>query len=93
MIGFVLPLLLVTPKTQFSLDRNDGIVSGIRTLFSLDRYVKFYASYYDSDSVASESQPSDNNSPPGQNVTHEHSHITQAVTAIAESHLYGKRQT
>ena len=38
-IGFVLPLLLVTPTTQFSLDRNDGIVSGIRTLFSLDRKV------------------------------------------------------
>ena len=34
---------------------SDGVVSGIETLFSLDR--KLYASSYDSDSVASENQP------------------------------------
>ena len=57
--------------------------------------VKFYASDYDSDSVASGNQPLYNNSPPGQNVTHAHSHITQAVAIIREikSHAYGKRQT
>ena len=54
MIGLVLPLLLATPTTQFSLDRKRPIVSGIRTLFSQDRKV---ASDYDSDSVASENQP------------------------------------
>ena len=59
MIGLVLPLLLPTPTLWFSLDHkqnvSDGVVSGIRTLFSLDH--KFYASDYDSDSVASENQP------------------------------------
>ena len=38
-IGLVLPLLLASPTTQFSLNRNNGVVSGIRTLFSLDRKV------------------------------------------------------
>ena len=59
MIGLVLPLLLPTATLWFSLDHkqnvSDGVVSGIRTLFSLDH--KFYASDYDSDSVASENQP------------------------------------
>ena len=59
MIGLVLPLLLPTPTLWFSLDHkqnvSDGVVSGIRTLFSLDH--KFYASDYDSDSVTSENQP------------------------------------
>ena len=59
MIGLVLPLLLPTPTLWFSLDHkqnvSDGVVSGIRTLFSLDH--KLYASDYDSDSVASENQP------------------------------------
>ena len=43
----------------FSLDHkqnvSDGVVSGIRTLFSLDH--RLYVSDYDSDSVASENQP------------------------------------
>ena len=59
MIGLVLLLLLPTPTIWFSLDHkrnvSDGVVSGIVTLFSLDH--KFYASDYDSDSVASENQP------------------------------------
>ena len=61
MIGLVLLLLLPTPTIWFSLDHkrnvSDGVVSGIGTLFSLDR--KLYASNYDSDSdsVASENQP------------------------------------
>ena len=59
MIGLVLPLLLPTPAIWFSLDHkqnvSEGLVSGIRTLFSLDN--KLYASDYDSDSVASENQP------------------------------------
>ena len=61
-IGLVLPLLLPTPTICFSLDHkrnvSDGVVSGIGTLFSLD--YKLYASDYDSDSdsVASENQPS-----------------------------------
>ena len=61
MIGLVLLLLLPTPTTWFSLDHkrnvSDGVVSGIRTLFSLDH--KLYASDYgsDSDSDASENQP------------------------------------
>ena len=43
---------------SFHLIVSDGVVvRGIRTLFSLDRYVKFYASDYDSDSFASENQP------------------------------------
>ena len=60
---FILPLLLPTPTIWFSLDHkrnvSDGVVSGIGTLFSLDH--KLYASDYDSDSdsVASENQPSD----------------------------------
>ena len=60
-IGLVLLLLLPTPTIWFSLDHkrnaSDGVVSGIRTLFSLDH--KLYASDYDSDSdsVASENQP------------------------------------
>ena len=56
---FILPLLLPNPTIWFSLDHkqnvSDGVVSGIRTLFSLDH--KLYASDYDSDSVASENQP------------------------------------
>ena len=62
MIGLVLPLLLPTPTICFSLDHkrnvSDGVVSGIGTLFSLD--YKLYASDYDSDSdsIASENQPS-----------------------------------
>ena len=59
MIGLVLPLLLLTPTIWFSLDHkqnvSDGVVSGIRTLFSLDH--RLYVSDYDSDSVASENQP------------------------------------
>ena len=60
-IGLVLLLLLLlpTPTIWFSLDhkRNvrNGVVSGIRTLFSLDH--KLYASDYDSYSDASENQP------------------------------------
>ena len=58
-ILFLLLLLLPTLTIWFSLahKRNvsDGVVSGIGTLFSLDR--KLYASNYDSDSVASENQP------------------------------------
>ena len=38
-IGLVVPLLLASPTTQFSLNRNDGVVTRIRTLFSLDRKV------------------------------------------------------
>ena len=61
MIGLVLLLLLPTPTIWFSLDHkwnvSDGVVSGIRTLFSLDH--KLYTSDYDShfNSVASENQP------------------------------------
>ena len=59
MIGLVLPLLLLTPTIWFSLNHkqnvSDGVVNGIRTLFSLD--LKLYASDYDSNSVASENQP------------------------------------
>ena len=61
MIGLVLLLPLLTPTIWFSLDHkrnvNDGVVSGVGTLFSLDH--KLYASDYDSDSdsVASENQP------------------------------------
>ena len=57
-IGLVLLLLLPTPTIWFSLDHeqniSDRIMSGIRTLFSLD--YKLYAYNYDSDSdsVASE---------------------------------------
>ena len=60
-IGLVLSLLVPTLKTWFSLDHkknvSDGVISGIRMLFSLDH--KLYTSYYDSDSdsVASENQP------------------------------------
>ena len=62
-IGLVLLLLLPTLTVWFSLDadhrRNvsDRVVSGIGTLFSVDR--KLYASDYNSysDSVASENQP------------------------------------
>ena len=60
--GLVLTLLLPTPTIWFSVDHkrnvSDGVVSGIGTLFSLDH--KLYASDYDSDSdsVASENQPS-----------------------------------
>ena len=58
----ILPLRLPTPTIWFSLDHkrkgSEGVVSGIRTLFSLDH--KLYASDYDSDSdsdsVASENQ-------------------------------------
>ena len=54
MIGLVLPLLLPTPAIWFSLDHkqnvSDGVVSGIRTLFSLDH--KLYAFDDDSYSVA-----------------------------------------
>ena len=38
-IGLVFPLLLASSTIQFTLDRNDGVVSGITTLFSLDRKV------------------------------------------------------
>ena len=59
-IGLVLLLLLPTPAICFSLDHkrnvSDGVVSGIGTLFSLD--YKLYASDSDSDSIASENQPS-----------------------------------
>ena len=61
MIGLVLLLLLPTPTVWFSLDHkrnvSDGIVSRIKTLFTLDH--KLYASDYesDSDSVVSENQP------------------------------------
>ena len=55
MIGLLLPLLLATPKTQFSFackqrsrKWNQNAVSQI---------VKFYTSYYDPDSVANENQP------------------------------------
>ena len=60
-IGLVLLLLLPTPTTWFSLDHkwsvSDGVISGIRMLFSLDH--KLYSSDCDSDanSVASENQP------------------------------------
>ena len=60
-IGLVLPLLLPTPTIWFLLDHkrnvSDGVVSRIRTLFSLDH--KLYASddNSDSDSVTSENQP------------------------------------
>ena len=59
-LGLVLLLLLSTPKIWFSLDQkrnvSDGIVSRIRTLFSLDH--KLCASDYDSNSnsVTSENQ-------------------------------------
>ena len=56
---FSLPLLLLTPTIWFSLDHNwnvsNGVISGVRMLFSLDR--KLYASDYYPDSVASENQP------------------------------------
>ena len=61
MIGLVLLLPLPTPTIWFSLDQkwnvSDGVVSGIRMLFSLDH--KLYASDYDSrfNSVASENRP------------------------------------
>ena len=60
-ILFLLLLLLLLPTLTilFSVDHkrnvSDGVVSGIGTLFSLDR--KLYASNYDSDSVVSENQP------------------------------------
>ena len=60
-IGLVLLLLLPTPTIWFSLDHkrnvSDGVVNGIRTLFSLDH--KLYVSDYDSDcdSVVSKNQP------------------------------------
>ena len=60
-IGLVLLLLLPTLTIWFSLDHkrniNNGVVSGIGMLFSLDH--KLYASDYDydSDSIASENQP------------------------------------
>ena len=59
-IGLVLPLLDPTPTICFSLDHkrivSDGVVSGIRTMFSLHH--KLYACDYNSDSVvASENQP------------------------------------
>ena len=60
-IGLVLPLLLPTPTIWFLLDHkrnvSDGVVSRIRTLFSLHH--KLYASDYNSDSgsVTSENQP------------------------------------
>ena len=38
-IGLVFPLLLASSATQFTLDRNDGVVSVITSLFSLDRKV------------------------------------------------------
>ena len=53
-IGLILPLLLPTPAIWFSLDHkqnvSDGVVSGIRTLFSLDH--KLYAFDDDCYSVA-----------------------------------------
>ena len=60
MIGLVLPLLIATLKTQFSLDSKNGIVSGIteknqNAVFT--RSVKFKASDYDSDSFVSENKP------------------------------------
>ena len=59
MIGLVLLLLLPTRTIWFSLAHkqnvSDGVVSGIRTLFSLDH--KLHASDYDSDSLTSENQP------------------------------------
>ena len=60
-IGLVLLLLLPTLTVWFSLDHrrnvSNRVVSGIGTLFSVDR--KLYASEYNSysDSVASENQP------------------------------------
>ena len=59
-IGLVLPLLLPTPTICISLDHkriiSDGVVSRIRTMFSLHH--KLYACDYNSDSVvASENQP------------------------------------
>ena len=59
-IGLVLPLPLPTPTICFSLDHkrivSGGVVSGIRTMFSLHH--KLYACDYNSDSVvASENQP------------------------------------
>ena len=58
-IGLVLPLLLQTPTIWFSLDLkwnvSDGVISRIRTLFSLDH--KLYASDDDSSSKSSENQP------------------------------------
>ena len=59
-IGLVPLLLLPTLTVWFSLDHKpnirDGVIRGIRMLFSLDH--KLYASDYDSDfdSVASENQ-------------------------------------
>ena len=59
--GLVLPLLLPTPTIWFLLEHkrnvSDGVISRIRTLFSLDH--KLCASDYDSDSdsVTSENQP------------------------------------
>ena len=56
---FSLPLLLSTPTIWFSLEHkwnvSDGVISGVRMLFSLDH--KLYASDYYSHSVASENQP------------------------------------
>ena len=55
-IGLFLPLLLPTPTIWFSLDHkqnvSDGVVSGIRALFSLDH--KLYVSNFDSDPVTNE---------------------------------------
>ena len=57
-IGLVLLLLLPMPTIWFSLDHkwkvSYRVISGIRTLFSLDH--KLYASDYDFSSVASENQ-------------------------------------
>ena len=57
-IGLVLPLQLVTPTIWFSPDHkwniSYGVVSGIRTLFSLHH--KLYASDHDSNSIARENQ-------------------------------------
>ena len=58
---FILPLLLPTPTTWFSLENkrnvSDGVVSGIGTLFSLDHKLCASDYYSDSDSVARENQP------------------------------------
>ena len=58
-IGFVLLLLLLTVWFSLVHKRNvsDGVVSGIRTLFSLAHKLYDFAYNSDSDSVASENQP------------------------------------
>ena len=102
-IGLVLLLLLPTPAICFSLDHkrnvNDGVVSGIGTLFSRDH--KFYASDYDSDSDSigkpafKDTKPNTISSPKiqilqccGQLYKSQNANFAQSFHYIADTSLY-----